>query len=101
VEQVNAVVDTNCAITKKVIEVLNDLTQDWDMAFTGGIGPDTRLVADLACESIDIVQFVLALEQSFGPGNYPFERLLMTDGRYVEDITVTDVVRFLREHVIS
>ncbi len=82
-------------IVADLTAILEDMTGDWDLEFAGGIGTDTRLIADLAFESIDVVQFVVALEERFGRRDLPFEALLMQDGRYVDDLTVAQVADFL------
>jgi acyl carrier protein len=86
-------------ILDKVIQILHTMTSDWDTGFSGPIGADTCLVSDLMCESIDIVQFVVALEECFGRRDLPMEKLLMIDGRYVDDLRVAEVVDFLCEHL--
>lgn len=82
-------------INTAVLEILKDLTADWDTDFSGDIGPDTRLIEDLAFESIDVVQLVVSLEGRFQRRDLPFEKLLMHDGRYVDDLTVQQLVDFL------
>jgi acyl carrier protein len=82
-------------IYEGVIAILEHITSDWDQDFAGGIRPESRLVADLGFESIDVVQFVSALEDRFRRTDLPFERLLMVDGRYVGDLSVASVVDFL------
>jgi acyl carrier protein len=77
------------------------MTSDWDTGFSGAIGPDTCLVGDLMCESIDIVQFIVALEERFARRDLPIEKLLMTDGRYVDDLRVLEVSDFLYKHLKS
>ena len=83
----------------KLIEILKDMTSDWDLDYSGGIGLETRLVTDLGFESIDIVQFVVAIEERFKRRRLPFEELLMNDGRYVDDVNVRDTVDFLYRHL--
>lgn len=85
--------------TNRIVAILQDMTSDWDIDFSGDIDTGTCLIRDLAFESIDIVQFVVALEQEFGKRNIPFDKLLMTDGRYVSDLSVGQVATFLSEHV--
>jgi acyl carrier protein len=87
------------AILPAIIDILKDITSDWDMEFTGSIGPDTRLISDLAFESIDVVQFVVAIEERFQQRGLPFEEFLMVDGRYVDEIKVEDTVEFLARHL--
>ncbi|HEV8440140.1 MAG TPA: phosphopantetheine-binding protein [Methylomirabilota bacterium] len=84
---------------KDVVNILNDMTTDWEVGFKGKIGPDTSLVADLAFESIDVVQLAVALEEHFGQEGLPFEKMLMTEGRYVDDLRVDQVVSFLADHL--
>lgn len=79
----------------KVITILEEMTSDWDLDYDGRISPETCLIRDLTCESIDIVQFVVAIEECFERRDLPFELLLMSNGRYIETLTVNDVVNFL------
>lgn len=82
-------------ILPRLIDLLNDLTSDSDHEFSGGIGRETRLVADLEFDSVDVVQFALLIEERFRRRKLPFEKLLMTDGRYRDDVTVGEVAEFL------
>jgi len=85
------------ALQQTVISVLNDTVRDWDLELEGGIGPLTTLIEDLAFESIDIVQFSVALEQALGRKDLPFERLFINDGAYVDDVSVQGITDFLAE----
>jgi acyl carrier protein len=87
------------AILSALIAILEDMTSEWDTDFESAIGPNTRLIADLAFESIDIVQFIVAIEESFKRRGLPYEEFLMTDGRYVDEIKVGDIVAFLNRHL--
>ncbi len=78
-----------------VISVLKDTVQDWDLEIEGGIGAATTLIGDLAFESIDVVQFCIALEQALGKKGLPFEKLFIRSGAYVDDMTVSEIVTFL------
>jgi acyl carrier protein len=82
-------------ILPRLVELLSELTSDSDRGFSGGIGRETRLVADLEFDSVDIVQFALLIEERFQRRKLPFEKLLMTDGRYKDDVTVREVAEFL------
>lgn len=79
-----------------VVSVLQETTQDWDLEMEGEIGPETTLIEDLQFESIDVVQFAVALEQALGRKGLPFEKLFIKDGNYVDDVTVAQVADFLR-----
>jgi acyl carrier protein len=92
-------VSNRAAIQDAVLQILKDLTADWDTDYAGAIGPDTRLIADLDFESIDVVELVVGLEGRFQRRDLPFEKLLMQDGRYVEDLTVREVVDFLESEL--
>jgi acyl carrier protein len=86
---------TQSALLDTVVRVLNDTVRDWDMELEGGIGANTTLIEDLAFESIDIVQFSVALEQALGRKDLPFEKLFIQDGNYVDDVSVNDIIAFL------
>ena len=82
-----------------VIAVLEDTVKDWDLEMDDGIGAATTLIEDLAFESIDIVQFSVALEQALDKKDLPFEKLFIDDGAYVDDVSVSDIVEFLAAEV--
>jgi acyl carrier protein len=88
-------------IERAILEILNELTQDWDTDYSGDIGPETLLVDELAFESIDVVQLVVSIESRFERRDLPFEKLLMNDGRYVDDMTVRQIVDFLEANLVS
>ena len=88
-------------IEAAILEILNDLTADWDTDYSGEIGPETLLVEELAFESIDVVQLVVSIESRFERRDLPFERLLMSDGQYVDDMTVRQVVDFLEANLAT
>jgi len=96
---INAVGSQRDKILRELSEILKDMTSDWDIGYDGGIGPDTRLIADLEFESIDVVQLIVAIEERFQRRDLPFEKLLMKDGRYVDEILVSDAVNFLCQHL--
>jgi acyl carrier protein len=89
------------AILQGVLRILQHMTSDWDLDLAGGIGPSSLLVADLGFESLDIVQLIVAIQETFHRRDLPFEQLLMVDGRYVDDLEVAQVVDFLVAHLGS
>jgi acyl carrier protein len=89
------------AIQVKVITVLQDMIADWDLDDIDEIGAETKLMADLAFESLDVVQFVVALEKEFERKNLPFQNLFMHDGDYVDEIEVKEVVEFLNKNITT
>jgi acyl carrier protein len=80
-------------------EILSDMTSDWDNEVNAPIGSQTKLIGDLCFESIDIVQFVVAIQECYQRRDLPFEEVLMSDGRYVDEIVMSDVVDFLYRHL--
>jgi len=86
---------SKAVILDAVIRILKDITYDWDLEFGEAIGPETKLITDLGFESIDVVQFVVALEEHFRRRGLPWEEFLMVDGRYVDEIKIDDAATFL------
>ncbi len=88
------------AILHELIELLNELGSDWELGLDGGIGPETRLIADLGFRSIDVVQLAIAVEEHFQRRSLPFQTLLTkADGRPVEDLSVAELADFLEIHL--
>jgi len=85
----------------KVVSILEGMTRDWDLEYSGSISGQTRLMADLQCESIDIVMLIVAIEERFQRKGLPFENLLMFDGRYVDDLTVEQIADFLMDALLT
>lgn len=92
---------TSAALQATVISVLNDTVADWDLDLEAPIGAATTLIEDLAFESIDIVQFSVALEQALGRKDLPFEKLFIQDGAYVDDVSVNEITAFLNAEMAA
>ena len=82
----------------EAILILEDLTSDWE-DLDAKITRTTKLIDELGFESIDVVHLITAIEQKFDRRDLPFEKLLMIDGRYKDDITVNEIASFLHEHL--
>lgn len=89
------------AIQLKVITVLQDMIADWELDDINEIDAETKLMEDLAFESLDVVQFVVALEKEFERKSLPFQNLFMHDGDYVDEIKVKEVVEFLNKNITT
>ncbi|MEW6167473.1 MAG: phosphopantetheine-binding protein [Pseudomonadota bacterium] len=87
------------AIAGKLIALLQDFTQDWDREYDAPVSRETRLLADLGFESVDIIQLTVAIEEDFGLSKTPFDKLLMKDGRYVDDLSIGQIADFLAGYV--
>ena len=86
-------------VYKEMVGIVTDMTSDWDTGFERKIDLETSLIADLGFESIDVVQLVVAIETHFQRRDFPFEELLMSDGRYVDELTIQNTVDFLEKHL--
>jgi len=89
------------AYLHKLTTLLEDFTQDWDNEFDSTMGPDTKLLADLGFESIDIIQLVVAIQEEVIGRKLPFDKLLMRDGRYVDDLSVGQIADYLAAHTVA
>lgn len=83
------------AYETRLIALLQDFTQDWDHGFEGEMGRDTRLLADLGFESIDIIQLVVAIQEEVVKRKLSFDQLLMKNGRYVDDLSIGQIADYL------
>jgi acyl carrier protein len=86
-------------IFRDMVQILENMTSDWDTSHEGEIRPETRLIADLGFESIDVVQLVVDIEERYQRRDLPFEKLLMENDRYVDELQVGKAVDFLVTHL--
>ena len=82
-------------VTGVIVEILNDLTQDWGLDLDQPIGNQTLLVADLEFTSVDVIQLCVAVEEHYSREKMGFQDLLMVDGRYIDDLEVGQVADFV------
>ena len=86
-----------------VIEIVNDLIQDWGLDLDEPVSGVTRLVENLDFASVDLIQLCVAIEEHFDR-KLEFRDLLMADGKYVDDISLAEigtfVVKRLKEQVV-
>lgn len=83
------------SIQQQLTVLLNDMIQEWDIELLDPIGAETRLIADLGFESVDLMQLIVAIEQAFGVRGLPYEQVLMQNGGYVTEITTRQLADFL------
>ncbi|GAA0764262.1 sulfotransferase [Ideonella azotifigens] len=81
-------------VEQRVIGVISDLTEDWDVELEGGIGPQTTMIGDIGFASIDFIQLVVAIEGAYKT-KLGFQDLLMKNGAYVEDLSVAQIAEFV------
>ena len=94
------VTPSRAQIEADLCAILTDMTTDWDLEYDQPINGETRLMADLAFESIDVVQLVVAIEGHFKKRKMHFEHLLMVDGRYVQELQVKQISAFLETALV-
>ncbi len=87
-------------IEKTLIEITKDLIQDWGVEPEGGITGRTKLAADLEFASVDIIQLCVAIEQHYGR-KMGFQNLLMKDGSYVPDLSLTQMAQFVDSRMME
>lgn len=63
------------------------------------VGPDTRILADIGLVSIDVIVLAEKLESHFGQKLAFPQFLASLRARNAEDITVGELVAFLREQI--
>lgn len=86
--------ETELVVTSVLLEIVEDLIQDWGLDLDGPISGTTHLVADLDFASVDIIQLCVATEEHY-ERKMGFQDLLMQDGSYVEDLALAEMVRFI------
>ena len=80
-------------ILSYVLHVLEELRSDWD--YSVPIGPQSRLVADLTFESLDLVVLGTSIQEHF-QAQIPFAMFLAEIGqRAKRDATVEELVEFV------
>lgn len=92
------VVFTKEAIEKTLVEIVEDLIQDWGIDLDDGVTGHTLLVNDLDFASVDIIQLCVAIEQHYDR-KIGFQDLLMKDGSYVSDLSIAQMVNFLVDKI--
>ena len=80
-----------------ILDLLDELAGDWE--YDGEIGPDTRFIADLGLESLEIVVLGTMIQERYG--RLPFAEYLDELGqRPVEerDVSVAELALFVCEY---
>jgi acyl carrier protein len=80
-----------------VLGLMGQLAGDWE--YSGEITPETRLLADLGMESLDLVVLGTSLQERHG--RLPFAEFLAEIGRRPvdeRDVSVGELVAFVGDH---
>ena len=84
-------------VLRDVLDMMDQLADDWE--YGGPLDADTRLLADLGLESLDLVVLGTAIQQRYG--RLPFAEFLAEIGQRPpeeRDVAVGELVRFVYEH---
>jgi len=85
-------------ILQYVLHVLEELRSDWDLAVA--LGPQSRLVADLLFESLDLVVLGTSIQEHY-QAQIPFAEFLAAIGQRAEpDATVGELVEFVHRQLV-
>ena len=90
-------ITTQAKLLDDVLVLISQLAGDWD--YSGIISVETRLLADLEMESLDLVVLGTSLQERYG--RLPFAEFLAELGqRPVEerDVSVGELVAFISRH---
>lgn len=85
-------------IKSTIINLIEQVAQDWEPDLDGPIDSDVKLVQDLGFASIDFIQLVVSVEDEFKQ-KLGFHDLLMNGGEYVEDLSVAQLVNFVESRL--
>lgn len=89
------------AILTMVIEAANGLDETSERVFADPIGPDTLLVRDLGCQSINIVCLAAGLIRQLHCTDFSLERLFWPGDKPAPDISLRALADFLSERAPS
>ena len=83
------------AIVQRLLTSVSAMIEDWGRDRADRISEDTLLVADLGFQSLDIVVLMGDISQQLNRRDLPFERLFLTDGRPIADLSLGALADFL------
>jgi acyl carrier protein len=91
---------THQQVLNDVLNLMTQLAGDWE--YPGEITPDTRMLADLAMESLGLVVLGTAIQERYG--RLPFAEFLAEIGqRPLEerDLSIGELVEFVCRHRVK
>jgi len=82
-------------ITKKMIHIIQGVTEDWDLEVQ--IGLQTRLSADLGFSSVDVVQLFASISSGF-QRKFRYDKLIVDEnGQYRSELTVGEIAAYIEK----
>jgi acyl carrier protein len=91
---------TTDKIQGDIITLIEQTVQSWELDLDESIESTTKLVEDLSFASIDFIQLIVAIEEHFRQ-KLGFHDLLMSNGKYVDDLSVEQLVVFINARLNS
>jgi acyl carrier protein len=88
---------TRDVMMEDVLGILKEKVQALDIDYSDKISGETRVVGDLEFESVNIVEFCMAIGKHYKK-KFPFQELVFKDGQF-RDFTVSDLVAFLESSI--
>ncbi len=85
----------NKSMEAVLVEIVEDLVQDWGLDLDDNISGGTTLVNDLEFASVDIIQLCVAIEEHYEK-KIGFQDLLMNDGSYVSDLSISQIESYVK-----
>jgi acyl carrier protein len=87
---------TPTQICTQLISIVSTKIEGWGLEDIE-LGEKTRLSEDLCFSSIDLLNFLAAVDVQFGR-KLPYEHLLMSGDRYRTELTISELVEFVYEN---
>ncbi len=87
----------NAQLRSEILDLVNGLAGDWE--YDGVISADTRFLADLGLESLDLVVLGTSIQHRYG--KLPFSEFLEEIGRrpaHERDVTVGELISYVCAH---
>jgi len=81
-----------------IIEILLEMVGELDLDFEDPMSGETRLIADLGFASVDFIHLIVEIETRFDR-KMGFHDLIMPNGRYVDDLPISELVDFVGERL--
>jgi acyl carrier protein len=87
-------------IQEEIISLIEETVQAWELELDQPIESATKLIEDLSFASIDFIQLIVAIEEHFEQ-KLGFHDLLMPNGKYIDDLSVAELVSFINTKLNS
>jgi acyl carrier protein len=94
----NDTTTTSAAPTRReaeqaILSLVHDITEDWDLEELE-VTPQTRLLGELGFSSIDMLDFLSAVDRHYGR-RFQWRLLIVVDGVYIDDLSVAQIAEFV------